>query len=154
MHSTFLLRLLNSIEKWFSKKDYSNETRADVYISSFLKVFGLLLIAGGIGIAVILFFCFNVWIIVGSVCCVLLGALALMCWRNQTIRIVSEEKFEYTTFWGNSYEYHFKDITAIKHNADATTIFVGKKKVHIESIAIVSDRFTKLLDKAIVENNL
>ncbi|MBE6793486.1 MAG: hypothetical protein E7532_00910 [Ruminococcaceae bacterium] len=154
MNSRFTLRLLEALESFFLKKDKNGESRADVYISSFLLVFGLFLIVVGIGIAVILLFNFNVWIIVGSVFCILLGVLAFICWRNQTIRIVSEEKFEYTTFLGNRYEYRFNDITKVKVNADSTTIFVGKKKVHIESIAIVSDRFSNLLNKAIKEKNL
>lgn len=154
MNSRFTLRLLEALESFFLKKDKNGEPRADVYISSFLLVFGLFLIVVGIGVAIVLFFNFNIWIIVGSVFCILLGVLAFICWRNQTIRIISDEKFEYTTFLGNTYEYRFKDITAIKQNADSTTIFVGKKKVHIESIAVVSDRFSALLNKAIKENNL
>ena len=154
MNSKFSLRILETIESFFLKKDKDGNPRADVYISSFLLVFGLFLIVGGVGIAIVLFFHFNIWIIVGSICCILLGVLAIMCWKNQTLRVISEEEFEYTTFWGNTYECRFKDITAIKYNNDSTTIFVGNKKIHIESIAVVSDRFSDLLSKAIKENNL
>ncbi len=154
MNSKFTLRLLEALESFFLKKDKNNEPRADVYISSFLLVFSLFLILVGISVTIVLFFNFNIWIIVGSVFFILLGILTFMCWKNQTIRIISEDKFVYTTFLGNSYEYRFNDITKIKSNADSTTIFVGKKKVHIESIAVVSDRFSNLLNKAIKEKHL
>ena len=154
MHSKLILVLLSALESFFLKKDNDNTPRADVYISSFLLVFSLFLILIGIGLAIALIFYFNIWIIVAGICFILFGILAFICWRNQTIKVISEDKFEYTTFWGNSYEYRFNDITAVKHNTDSTTIFVGKKKVHIESIAVVSDRFSNLLNKVIKEKNL
>ena len=82
---------------------------------------------------------------------ILLGIVELMCWKNQSIRVVSDEEFEYTTFLGNTHRYAFRDITALRKNKDSLTLFVGKNKVHMESMAVISERLAKLINQALAE---
>ena len=46
----------------------------------------------------------------------------------------------------------FSDIEWLRKNNDSLTLFVAGEKVHIESMAILSDRFIELVNKAL-ENN-
>ena len=78
-----------------------------------------------------------------------LAALAFLCWKNQAVRIVDESSFEVTTFLGKTKRYFFSEITGAKENNDSYTIFVGKDKVHVESIAVVTERFFAVLSAAI-----
>ena len=81
--------------------------------------------------------------------CAVLAVAAVLCWRNQTIQILDEETFEYTTFLGNKKVYSFSEIRSVRKNSDSATLFVGDGKVHIEAMAIMSDRLTEKLDNAL-----
>ena len=115
--------------------------------------FGLVLIGGGAALIVGYFIVFNIWLLVGGIIAVPIGILAVICWRNQTVKIISDDKFVYTTFLGNSYTYKFSDITGIKLNSDSQTLFIGEKKVHIEMMSIMSDRFVELVNQALERLN-
>ena len=95
------------------------------------------------------FVVFNPVFIAVSAACILLGIGALMCWKNQTIRIIDEEKFEYTTFLGNKKVYAFSDIKGLIRNSDSLTLLVKDKKVHIESMAILSERLIEKINEAL-----
>lgn len=135
------LKLVTKLIEKILKMNIPEEgPRADMYLPVFLLAFGLALILGGIGAAVAFIFLHKVWIIVMAVAAVLLGIAAIMCWRNQTVNMISDDVFVYTTMFGNHYEYRFEDITAIRQNSDSITLFVGNKKVHIEAMAVMSER--------------
>lgn len=125
------------------KKISATEPRADMYLPFWLLVLSLVLfictVIAGCG--------FISDISTGStICaciCFVVGVAALLCWRNQQIVMISEDAFEYTTFLGHKYVYQFSEITDLKERNDSMTLLVGKKRVHIESCAILSDRFVK-----------
>ena len=50
---------------------------------------------------------------------------------------------------GTVHVYNFSDITGLRRNNDSLTLFVGKKKVHLESMAIMSERLAKALSDAL-----
>ena len=81
-----------------------------------------------------------------------LGIAAFLCWKNQKIRMLSNDKFEYTTWLGHSYEYYFRDITDLRVNQDSMTLFVGQKKIHIESMAVLSERLANRINQSLEEN--
>lgn len=64
-------------------------------------------------------------------------------------RMLTDEVFEYTTFLGNTYTYYFRDITGLRRNQDSLTLFVGCKKVHIESSAVMSERLVSLINHSL-----
>ncbi len=141
--------LVAILEKALKMQSREGADRPDMYLPERLLAMGLVFIIAGFTAAIALFFVFEVWLIVVAAAGIAFGITALMCWKNQSIRVISSERFEYTTFLGNTYEYRFGDITAIRQNKDSITVFVGKKKVHIESMAVLSGRLVTLLNEAI-----
>ena len=150
MKFRFLVRIIDAV---LHVNLESDEPRADVYLPTFLLAFGLVLIGGGAAVIVGYFIVFNIWLLVGGIIAVPIGILAVICWRNQTVKIISDDEFVYTTFLGNSYTYKFSDITGIKLNSDSQTLFIGEKKVHIEMMSIMSDRFVELVNQALERLN-
>lgn len=136
--------IIRLVEKLLKLKTDQDEPRADLYLSEFSLKIGLALILGGVCLAIVFAFAHKAWMICLSIMVILFGTIAIMCWRNQSINIISDDKFKYTTFLGNTYEYCFKDIAGFRQNRDSITLFVGDKKVHIDSTAVLSK---KLLDK-------
>ncbi len=75
-----------------------------------------------------------------------LGASAFLCWRNQKICMLSDETFAYTTMFGRTTVHRFEDIVALKKKNDSFTLILKTGKVHIESMAILSDRLIQRID--------
>lgn len=141
--------LVRIAELLLGMKNNEDGPRADMYLPDFLLAFGIVLMLGGVGFGVAAAITLNIWLVVIAAGGILLGIAAVMCWKNQTIRILTSDKFEYTTFLGNTYTYSFYDITGIRKNSDSFTLFVGDKKVHIESMAIMSPRLVDSINKAL-----
>ena len=119
------------------------------------RLFGMSLIFVGIcaGCITFLFFRFESFAVVGAVLGLVLGAASYLCWRNQCIRVISDKQFTYTTMFGNTYTYNFSDIQGLRRNNDSLTLYVDGKKVHIESMAILSDRLVDLINEALQKLN-
>ena len=155
MRFKFWVRLVESL---LHMEHSDDKPRADMFLPDFLLAFGLVLIIGGaaaVAVAVIKSL-LAVTVTKGllivamvGVAAIALGIAAVLCWKNQTIRILSETTFAYTTFLGNTYEYRFSDITDLRANSDSLTLFVGKRKIHMESMAIVSDRLVEKINTAL-----
>ena len=142
------IKLLVKLGEWILGKGISEEEpRADLYLPIWLLAFALVLLAVGVSMELYLFLHFSVGASAVAVICLVLGIAALLCWKNQTVQMLSEETFEYSTFLGNKTVYRFDEIRGIKKNSDSLTLYVGEGKVHIESCAIISDRFTERIAK-------
>ena len=76
-----------------------------------------------------------------------MGVGAVLCWKNQRVRIISDTHFEYTTFLGNTYTYAFRDISRMEQGNDHWTLYVADGKVHMESCARVSRKFCDRIDR-------
>ncbi len=150
MRGKFLVKLATMLLGTIYKED---EPRADMYLPLKLLAMGFVIILGAIVLGTVCVFSFQIWALVAAVVCLLIGILAIVCWKNQTIHIISNDKFEYTTFLGNKHTYYFKDITDLRQNQDSITMFIGNKKVHIESMAIMSDRLVQLINSALNPND-
>ena len=127
--------------------------RADMYLPLKLLAMGFVMILGGIGFATAFIFTMELWMIVLAPVCCIVGALAIICWKNQSINIISDNEFVYTTFLGNKYTYRFDEITDLRQNTDSITMFIGKKKVHIENMAVMSEHLRNLINNGINKNN-
>ena len=119
--------------------------RADMYLPNRLLAGALILLLGGLGGGVYCCFRFQVWVLLAAVAAFAVGVGALLCWRNQTIRMISDTEFVYTTFLGNRRSYTFSQITAMRRNRDSVTLFLGEEKVHIESMAVLSPRLERAI---------
>ena len=51
--------------------------------------------------------------------------------------------------FGNTRTYAFSDIQGLRRNQDSLTLFVAGEKVHIESMAIISDRLILAINRAL-----
>ena len=125
-----------------------DKPRADMFLPAWMLTMGLLCVMFGVILGtVLLVLQISVFMVVLAVALILLGITALMCWKNQTIRMLPNDAFEYSTFLGNKTVYRFSDIKGIKKNSDSTTLFLANGKVQIESIAIVTDRLADRINK-------
>lgn len=118
---------------------------ADMYLPSHLIAMGMAMMLTGVGMAVgasvRLADRYTLLLYIGSAALVLVGIAALMCWKNQKVYVISDEEFTYTTFLGRTYTYRFDEIVALRRNRDSMTLVLQYGKVHIESMAVLSDRF-------------
>jgi len=51
--------------------------------------------------------------------------------------------------FGNTRTYAFSDIQGLRRNQDSLTLFVAGEKIHIESMAIISDRLASAINRAL-----
>lgn len=142
------IKLLVKLGELILGKSMSDdEPRADMFLPLWLLAFSMLLLAGGIALGIYAIVKFSVGIVVACGFCLALGALAYLCWKNQTIVMFENDTFEYTTFLGNKKVYSFNEINGIRYNNDSMTLFIGDGKVHIESTAIITERLAERVNK-------
>ena len=126
--------------------------RADMYLPAWMFVLGAFFVMFGVILGTVLSILqISVLLVVLAILVVVWGMAMLMWWKNQTIRILSEETFEYCTFLGKKTLYRFDAIRGIKKGSDSTTVFVGEGKVHIESVAIVSECLAERINAQLPE---
>lgn len=143
--------LVKIVEKLLGVTVSDSEPRADMFLPERLFAMAIVLLAGGTAFALFAIFKFSVWAVVVAVFGIALGIAALLCWKNQAIHVVSDEEFTYTTMFGNTCTYSFSDIQGLIKNQDSLTLLVAGKKVHIESMAILSERLAERINKALAQ---
>lgn len=146
MNLKFLAKIIEFI---IGKQTNDDRPRPDMYFPEKLLAFGVAGILASLVSGAVYIFQREIMLLVMTVIFLPIGILAIICWRNQSITITSDNTFEYKTFLGNIHEYHFSDITDLKINSDSYTLFIGKNKVHIEAMAILSDRLSRKIDDAL-----
>lgn len=147
-----MLKLLVKLGALILGREYSNdEPRADMYLPVWILAFAVILFVLGIGVGIYAVVAFSVAAFVGALCSLVLGAAALLCWKNQTIRMLPNDAFEYTTFLGNKKVYRFSQIKGLRRNRDSLTLLVGEGKVHIEASAILTERLVQRIDQALMQ---
>ena len=142
------LKILVKIVEKILGETYSDEVpRADMYLPVRALAMSLVYLAGGSAFGI--WACFNPvkWAVAIAVIGIGLGISLFLCWKNQTIRIISEDEFIYTTMFGKSHTYRFADIQALRRNQDSQTLYVAGKKCHIEAMAILSPRLIQKIDR-------
>lgn len=121
----------------------------DMYLPMWVCIMGVVFLAAGIACVVISFTGLqnNViacWII--AVFCLVLGSFAILCWKNQWAEMLNDNEFAYSTMFGRQIRYHFSEIQDLKLNDDSMTLLLESGKVHIESCAVISERFGNRID--------
>ena len=146
------LKILTKIvEKLLGMADSGEEPRADMFLPDKLLAMALVFLAGGTACALFFIFTFAIWAIVFAFLGIVLGIFALLCWKNQAIHMISNEQFTYTTMFGKTRTYSFSDIQGLRRNQDSLTLFVANEKVHIESMAVISERLANLINQALAQ---
>ena len=139
--------LVKIIEKILGQTYRDDEPRADMYLPE--RALAMCLVYLGIGSAAALLALISraAWAIVCALLFIGLGIALLLCWKNQTVKILSDEEFVYTTMFGKAHTYRFSDIQGLRRNKDSMTLFVSGEKVHMESMAVLSDRLVALINR-------
>lgn len=143
--------LLKIVEKALGMTDTGDTPRADMYLPERLLAMALIFLAGGTACAIFAILTQAVWAIVCAVLGIGLGVAELLCWKNQSIHVISDEQFTYTTMFGNTRTYAFSDIQALRKNQDSMTLFVAGEKVHIESMAVLSERLVEHINRELAK---
>lgn len=145
---TMKFRLLVKLGELILGKAFGDqEHRADMYLPVKVLALGLVLLVGAVILGVVAVVLQSLPAAAGAVIALPLGLFALLCWKNQTIQMLPNDAFEYTTLFGNKKMYRFSDVKALRRNSDSMTLFVGEGRVHIESCAILSDRLVDRINK-------
>ena len=144
--------LVKIVEKLLGMADSGEEPRADMFLPDRLLAMSIVFLAGGI-VSIALAIINSVTWVLGVVICFAFGIAALLCWKNQSIHIISNEQFTYTTMFGKTRTYSFSDIQGLRRNHDSLTLFVANEKVHIESMAVLSERLVERIDNALEKIN-
>ena len=120
----------------------------DLYLPIWVLALGVVFMTGGI---ICVFHAVTdaplSWI--GAVPCFALGLAAILCWKNQWVKMISGEEFIYSNMFGKQTTYHVSQIRDIRRNADSMTLILENGKVHIENCAVLSERFLRILHKPV-----
>ena len=145
--------LVKIVEKLLGMTDRGEELRADMFMPDRLLAMALVMLAGGTACAIYAVLRFAVLAVIFAAVGILFGVFALLCWKNQTIRMISDEQFTYTTMFGNTKTYLFSEIQGLRKNQDSMTLLVAGQKVHIESMAVLSTRLVDRINEALEQAN-
>lgn len=85
-----------------------------------------------------------VWAIL-DFCLLASGVAVIMLWKNEWIEILNDEEFVHSTFFGKKTRYHFSDVREIKRNSDSITVIMSNGKIHIENVAVTSEKLRNAL---------
>ena len=144
--------LVKVIEKLLGVTDSGDEPRADMFLPDRLLAMSIVFLVGGI-VSIVLAITNSITWVLGIIICFAFGIAALLCWKDQSIHIISNEQFTYTTMFGKTRTYSFSDIQGLRRNQDSLTLFVADEKVHIESMAVLSERLVERIDNAFEKIN-
>ncbi len=141
--------LVALVEQLIIGASSEEEHRADMYQSPRTLSGGIVLCLASIVIALYAYVTSKTLWGAFAALALVLGITAIVSWRNETIRIVSETSFEHSNFWGAKKEYQFSEITSMRQNRDSYTLFLGSKKIRIEASAYMSEQFIQKLNEAL-----
>ena len=139
--------------KIFDPKDLAKKPRADMFLPLWVNLLGIFLDACALVLLAATVITGNYLLLTAVAFFAVLGILAYLCWRNQTVRMLDSSRFEYTSFLGKKTVYRFSDIKELKVNSDSLTLLVGDGKVHIESCVNISAEFIERVDAVLAEKN-
>ena len=141
--------LVKLVEKILGMTASDGKPRADMYLPERALAMALVFLAGGTACGIYAGITHAVPAIVFAALGLGLGVALLLCWKNHTIRIISEEQFVYKTMFGREHTYNFADIQGLRPNKDSVTLFVAGEKVHMESMAVLSKELVRKLNMAL-----
>ena len=130
-----------------------DKARADMFLPIWLLTLGIF--ACGTGTLMLVISLANkipFMAIIFSLALLATGTFTILLWKNHSIRILSEDSFEYKNFYGSKRVFRFSDIKGMRRGIDCKVLLVGDAKILIDSSAILSEelraRIQTQLDKA------
>ncbi len=148
-----MVRLLTALGSWILGKGFSKkEPRADMYLPLWLLAFAIILLIAALAGVVYAIVATSLLAIILAIGALGVGVAALLCWKNQTIHMVSNDTFVYTTFLGHRRKYAFSEITGIVRHTDSLSIIARNEKIHVESCAIMTERLATRLDEVLTDS--
>lgn len=119
-----------------------DQPRADMCLPVKVLAMSLMLMVFGVGLGI--FAIVKLYLAAGIAAVIFLpfGIISFLCWRNQTIHIISEDLFVYRTFLGNERLYRFDQINGFVRHHDSGTLYVKNEKVHMERSAHLTKRLS------------
>ena len=115
--------------------------RGDAYMPSWVLFLSLIYLVTGLFLILVLDFSIMPPVIFAMAAfLVLVGSGIFLCWKNQKIQILSDDLFEYSSFFGKKTVFRFDQISRIKIKTNCIILFVGTKKLYLDAMAIVSKR--------------
>lgn len=124
-----------------------DQPRADMCLPVKILAMSLMLMVFGIGLGIFAIVKLSIAAGIGAVIFLPFGILSFLCWRNQTIHIISEDLFVYRTFLGNEHLYRFDQINGFVRHHDSGTLYVKNEKVHMERCAHLTKRLSAKINK-------
>lgn len=145
-------RLLVTLGEWILKEELPEDRpRADLYLPLWMLALGLGLNIWGIFMGVLTAQKFTPAGLLLCVAGIVTGIAAILYWRNQTIRILTPDTFQYTNPLGRKRVYRFADIRGVKRNKDSMTLILTNGKVPTESIAILTPNLADSINRQLKE---
>ena len=133
----------------FKVSECSTKPRADMFLPDKLKYLGIFLDVVALALFVATFITQNWLLIIGVLLAGGLGISAWLCYKNQTIKIIDDDRFEYTTFLGKTIIYNFSDIKELRPSRDSLTLILTNGNVHIESMVYMSEELANKINYAL-----
>lgn len=124
-----------------------DQPRADMCLPVKILAMSLMLTAFGIGLGILAIVKLSLAAAIAAVVFLPFGIISFLCWRNQTIHIISEDLFVYRTFLGNERLYRFDQINGFVRHHDSGTLYVKNEKVHMERSAHLTKRLSAKINK-------
>ncbi len=125
-----------------------NQRNKDMYLPFWVCILGIVFLIGAC-VCLVLTFSISVYSLIGFVLCLPLGVAAILCWKNQGVKMTDDNNFIYTTMFGRENHYCFSEIRELRKNSDSFTLVLDNGKVHIENCAIMSKRFVNSVDSVL-----
>lgn len=124
-----------------------DQPRADMCLPVKILAMSIMLMVFGIGLGILAAIKLSLSAAIAAVICLPFGVISFLCWRNQTIHIISDELFVYRTFLGNERVYRFDQINGFVLHHDSGTLYVRNEKVHMERCAHLTKRLSAKINQ-------
>lgn len=126
-----------------------------MFVSLPILGFGLFsLICGGVSVIYAVAICSFPAAILGLFF-LICAAILLLCWKNESVRMLSEDEFEFTSILGKKRRYFFSDITGLRRyeGSYAYTLLLGRHKLHIKRHFRLTRRFVERINQQLTDDS-
>lgn len=123
------------------------EKKADMHLPIRVATFGAAMAFCGIFLVILAIIASAAAMMFLAILSILIAVFAFLSYKFQRIHILSDEEFEYSTFFGKKKIYKFEHVRAVRVNADSRTLIFSNGRINIESNAILSERLRLLFNK-------
>ncbi len=129
-----------------------DKPRADMFMPAWMVSLGLLCTMFGVILGIVMVAVkMPFLLILLSAVLVVFGIATLMFWKNHKIHMLSDDEFRYHTWLGKKHVYRFDEIKDVKKAHGYSFLFIGERKVYIDSAALFTKRLSDRLNRRVEE---